>query len=138
MGNVFSGCWDLPPALRKDRRRMEMQGAMNSFGGELTNSVLFLKHFFPAQGQTLNAVAMRRALRNAPVSFALTASLCPHLRKHHLIDISLDFIFKRPDIVFNDVIISGKDKPSCARGEVAGVTCGNKVPSLLYFYNYPN
>ena len=96
------------------------------------------KTVFPAQGLTLNAVAMRRALRNALVSFALTDSLCPHLRKHHLIDISLEFIFKSADIVFNDVIISGKDKPSCARGEVAGVTCGNKVPSLLYFYNYPN
>ena len=45
MGNAFSGCWDLPPALRKDRRRMEMQGAMNSFGGELTNGVLFLNSF---------------------------------------------------------------------------------------------
>ena len=107
-------------ALQKWPQPMELQSPMKSFGGsrfatiyQKESRIFDIFSFQTARnttrtpcidrfgaGQTFSAKEMRKAWKIVQVCFL---HLC----------------------FYSSFLIAGKENPSCARGEVAGVTCGN-------------
>ena len=107
-------------ALQKWPQPMELPSLMKSFGGSPFATIRQKDNFsfqnvryttrtpcidWFGAGQTFSAKEMKKAWKIVQV--------------WNWLDVFLHLYF------YSSFLIAGKENPSCARGEVAGVTCGN-------------
>ena len=115
--SLFIGCSVTPLEYQNDHQHTEMPKEESSFGGQhhlhchwKYNSLQQEMYFSQKTGLTWSVEEMKKVCWIAQVLVwymfnTIIIHLCPH-----------STICWKP---------SGKEKPSCARGEVAGVICGN-------------